>query len=162
MDNRMELDSAIADLRSHADAVRSLRAEQERHSPSPNGGPSHRPPPPPPSFQLPPLPQDEEELKGQEPIVFNGDRSKMEEFLTQWELYSGVNYAHSAMQMPFTRAMLFLTYIQGVQVNESVAAQSTRLISDVAHRGVPATTVALWTDLKDVFKHTFADTLAQE
>jgi hypothetical protein len=143
MDDRMELDSAIADLRSRADAVRSLQAEQERHLPSPNGGPSRRPPspPPPPSFQLPPpapLPQDEEELKGQEPIVFNGDRSKTEEFLTQWELYSGVNYAHSAIQIPFTRAMLFLTYIQGMQVNKWVAAQSTRLIGDVAHRGVPA------------------------
>jgi hypothetical protein len=43
-----------------------------------------------------------------------------------------------------------------------VAAQSTGLINDVAHRGVPATTVALWTDLKDAFKRTFADTLAQE
>jgi hypothetical protein len=163
MDDRMELDSAIADLRSRADAVRSLRASQ-----SPNSGPSRRPPsaPPPPSFALPPpapLPQDEEEeLKGQEPIVFKGDRSKTEEFLTQWELYSGVNYAHSAIQMPFTRAMLFLTYVQGAQVNEWVAAQSTRLIGDVAHRGVPATTAALWTDLKDTFKRAFADTLAQE
>jgi hypothetical protein len=167
MDDRMELDSAIVDLRSRANIARSLRADQERHSLSPNGGPSRRPPspPPPPSFQLPPpvpLLQDEEELKGQEPIVFNGDRSKTEEFLTQWELYSGVNYAHSAMQMPFTRAMLFLTYIQGVQVNKWVAAQSTQLIGDVAHRGIPATTVALWTDLKDAFKCTFADTLAQE
>jgi hypothetical protein len=167
MDDRMELDSAIADLHSCANAVRSLRVEHERHSPSPNGGPSRRPPSPPPlpSFLLPPpapLPQDEEELKGQEPIVFNGDRSKTEEFLTQWELYSGFNYAHSAMQMPFTRAMLFLTYIQGAQVNEWVAAQSTRLIGDVAHHGVLATTVALWTDLKDAFKHAFTDTLAQE
>jgi hypothetical protein len=168
MDDRMELDSTIADLRSRANAVRSLRAENERHSPSPNGGPSRRPPspPPPPSFPLPPpaplLLQEEEELKGQEPIVFNSDRSKTEEFLTQWELYSGVNYTNSAIQMPFTRAMLFLTYIQGVQVNKWVAAQSTWLISDVAHRGVPATTVALWTDLKDTFKRAFTDTLAQE
>jgi hypothetical protein len=162
MDDRMELDSAIADLRSRANAIRSLRASQ-----SPDGGPSRRPPspPPPPAFALPPpapLPQDEEELKGQEPIVFKGDRSKTEEFLTQWELYSGVNYAHSAMKMPFTRAMLFLTYVQGAQVNEWVAAQSTRLIGDVAHRGIPATTAALWTDLKDAFKRAFADTLAQE
>jgi hypothetical protein len=163
MEDRMELDSAIADLHSRADTVRSLQASQ-----SPNGGPSRRPPspPPPPSFALPPpapLPQDEEEeLKGQEPIIFKGDCSKTEEFLTQWELYLGVNHAHSAMQMPFTRAMLFLTYIQGAQVNEWVAAQSTRLIGDVAHRGVPATTAALWTDLKDAFKCAFADTLAQE
>jgi hypothetical protein len=176
MDNRGELDSAIVDLRSRADAVRALRVEHGRHSPLLNGGPPRRtlsprqvslPPSPllPPSFLLPPpapLPQDEEELKGQEPIVFNGDRSKTEEFLTQWELYSGVNYAHSAMQMPFTRAMLFLTYVQGAQVNEWVAAQLTWLINDVAHRGVPATMVALWTDLKDTFKRTFADTLAQE
>jgi hypothetical protein len=167
MNNTEELDSTMADLRSRADTVRTLRVEHGRHLPSLNGGPSHRPPspPPPPSFLLPPpapLPQDEEELKGQEPIVFNGDRSKTEEFLTQWELYSGVNYAHSAIQMPFTRAMLFLTYIQGAQVNEWVAAQSMQLISDVAHCGVPATTVALWTDLKDAFKRAFADTLAQE
>jgi hypothetical protein len=162
MEDRMELDSAIADLRSRANAVRTLRASQ-----SPDGGPSRQPPspPPPPAFALPPpapLPQDEEELKGQEPIVFKGDRSKTEEFLTQWELYSGVNYAHSAMQMPFTRAMLFLTYVQGAQVNEWVTAQSTRLIGDVAHRGIPATTAALWTDLKDAFKRAFADTMAQE
>jgi hypothetical protein len=162
LEDRMEIDSAIADLRSRANAVRTLRASQ-----SPNGGPSRQPPspPPPPAFALPPpapLPQDEEELKGQEPIVFKGDRSRTEEFLTQWELYSGVNYAHSAMRMPFTKAMLFLTYVQGAQVNEWVAAQSTRIIGDVAHRGVPATTAALWTDLKDAFKRAFADTMAQE
>jgi hypothetical protein len=84
MNNTEELDSAMADLRSHADAVRALRVEHEQHSPPLNSGPPRWTPSPQqvplpplplplPSFLLPPpapLPQDEEELKGQEPIVF--------------------------------------------------------------------------------------------
>ena len=52
-------------------------------------------------------------LFGQPPDVFSGDRSKMKEFLTQWELYYNLNHLTSVMGVPYSRCMLFLTFCKG-------------------------------------------------
>ena len=38
---------------------------------------------------------------GKEPQIFTGDRTKAEEFLTQWNLFVGVNLHNTAMQNPY-------------------------------------------------------------
>ena len=38
---------------------------------------------------------------------------KVESFLTQWELYCGVNANNAAIQNQYQKTMLFLTYIKG-------------------------------------------------
>ena len=50
-------------------------------------------------------------LIGNEPKVFNGERDQVEEFLTSWNLYQGLNQCTHMMRTPFDRANLFLGYI---------------------------------------------------
>ena len=53
-----------------------------------------------------------------EPQVFTGDCTKVNEFFTQQNLFIGMNFNNPAMINAFSRAMLFLTYMQGPHVNE--------------------------------------------
>jgi hypothetical protein len=61
-----------------------------------------------------------DKLVGNTPLIFKGERSRAEEFITQWQLYKGVNITNDLMRNAYQRAMLFLTYIQGPIVNEWV------------------------------------------
>jgi hypothetical protein len=56
---------------------------------------------------------DNHKFLGSEPEAFTGDRTKVESFLTQWELYCGVNTNNAAIQNQYQKTMLFLTYIKG-------------------------------------------------
>ena len=61
-----------------------------------------------------PLPPNmDNKLYGQSPDIFTGDKQKAQEFITQWDLYWSLNYSAMMMRMPYTRAMLFLTYFKG-------------------------------------------------
>ena len=42
-----------------------------------------------------------------------GDRTKTEDFLLQWRTYCGANRNNSTLAVPFTKAMIFLTFLQG-------------------------------------------------
>ena len=57
------------------------------------------------------IPRPSDRFIGKEPQVFTGDRTKADEFFTQWNLFVGVNFNNPAMTNAFSRAMLFLTYI---------------------------------------------------
>ena len=63
---------------------------------------------------------DEQDVVGREPQVFTGDRTQAESFASQWHIFEGLNFASC---MPYQRAMIFLTYIQGPLVNEWVRSQ---------------------------------------
>jgi hypothetical protein len=52
-----------------------------------------------------------DKLVGNPPILFTGDRAKAEQFITQWQLYEGVNITNALMHNPYQQAMFFLTYI---------------------------------------------------
>jgi hypothetical protein len=86
----------------------------------PGGGPPGGGPPMP----IPPAPViragRNDKLVGNTPLIFKGERSRAEEFITQWQLYEGVNITNDLMRNAYQRAMLFLTYIQGPTVNEWV------------------------------------------
>jgi hypothetical protein len=60
-----------------------------------------------------------DKLVGNTPLIFKGEHSRAEEFITQWQLYEGVNITNDLMRNAYQRAMLFLTYIQGVTVSPS-------------------------------------------
>jgi hypothetical protein len=83
----------------------------------PGGGPFGRGPPggrrppggggPPGGFPFP-MPQapqpgghHSDKLVGNPPIIFTGDRSKAEQFITQWQLYKGVNITNVLMCNPY-------------------------------------------------------------
>jgi hypothetical protein len=84
----------------------------------PGGGGPPAPVPLPPAAVIPGGQGDK--LVGNPPLIFKGDRDKAEEFITQWQLYEGVNITNNLMRNAYQRAMLFLTYIQGPLVNEWV------------------------------------------
>jgi hypothetical protein len=57
-------------------------------------------------------------LSGKEPTVFTGDRKDAESFILEWQIYQMLNYDATVMRQPFTRAMLFLSFIKGPAVHE--------------------------------------------
>ena len=140
----------------------------------PGGGPPGGGPPgggPPgggfPGGPIPPiLPQQaghngSDKLVGNVPIVFTGDRSKSETFMTQWRLYQRANDGTRVMDIPYNRAMFFLTYVQGSLVNEWVNAMSEWLYQQVHTQGIAKTNPWLWDSVELAFNRKFANVLAQ-
>jgi len=68
-------------------------------------------------------------LGGKEPVVFNGDRSLSKKFAREWALYAGLNRFNDLISIPYTRALMMLTFIQGEQVNDWVETQIQWLAS---------------------------------
>ena len=62
-------------------------------------------------------------LSGKEPAIFDGDRSKAEAFLLEWTIYRLLNGEQDIMRQPFSRVMLFLTFIKGPDVQEWTSMQ---------------------------------------
>jgi hypothetical protein len=100
---------------------------------------------------------------GSEPEAFTGDRTKVESFLTQWELYCGVNTNNAAIQNQYQKTMLFLTYVKGDLVRTWVLAASQLART----RSCPSTmstntTPTYGRALKELSARQFADTLEME
>lgn len=62
-------------------------------------------------------------LKGNKPEVFDGDWSKVEGFMTKWKIYYGLNQWTWTMHNPLERALIFLGYVWGPQVDKWVDDQ---------------------------------------
>jgi hypothetical protein len=143
----------------------------------PGGGPPGRPFGPPggpfgppgggPPMPIPPAPAvggggRNDKLVGNTPLIFKGERSKAEEFITQWQLYEGVNITNDLMRNAYQRAMLFLTYIQGPVVNEWVKGVNAWLRGQIIHQRWAPTDERLWAEVFDSFNRQFANIMEQE
>src|ERR1700744_1947387 len=128
----------------------------------PGGGPPAGPPGGFPGGGGPVAGGGDNKLIGNPPAIFTGDRAKMKEFLTQWELYRGVNAMTRVMFNPYQRAMLFFTYIQGEHVNEWVANMAYWLQEQVFQNGILPDREWLWNEVRAGFQRKFANTLEQE
>jgi hypothetical protein len=138
----------------------------------PGGGPPGRGPPgggPPgggPLMPIPPAPiipgDRNNKLVGNTPLIFKGERSKAEEFITQWQLYKGVNITNDLMRNAYQRAMLFLTYIQGPIVNEWVKGVNAWLRGQIINQRWAPTDERLWNEVFDSFNRQFANVMEQE
>jgi hypothetical protein len=128
----------------------------------PGGGPPGGGPPAP----IPPAPAvmggRSDKLVGNTPLIFKGERSKAEEFITQWQLYEGVNITNDLMRNAYQRAMLFLTYIQGPVVNEWVKGVNAWLRGQIIHQRWAPTDERLWVEVFDSFNRQFANVMEQE
>jgi hypothetical protein len=96
------------------------------------------------------------------PLIFKGERSRAEEFITQWQLYKGVNITNDLMRNAYQRAMLFLTYIQGPIVNEWVKGVNAWLRGQIIHQRWAPHDERLWTEVFDSFNRQFANVMEQE
>jgi hypothetical protein len=128
----------------------------------PGGGPPGGGPPAP----IPPAPAvmggRNDKLVGNTPLIFKGERTRAEEFITQWQLYEGVNITNDLMRNAYQRAMLFLTYIQGPTVNEWVKGVNAWLRGQIIHQGWAPTDERLWAEVFDSFNRQFANVMEQE
>jgi hypothetical protein len=129
----------------------------------PGGGPPGGGPPMP----IPPAPViggggRNDKLVGNTPLIFKGERSKAEEFITQWQLYEGVNITNDLMRNAYQRAMLFLTYIQGPIVNEWVKGVNAWLRGQIINQRWAPTDERLWIEVFDSFNRQFANVMEQE
>jgi hypothetical protein len=128
----------------------------------PGGGPPGGGPPAP----IPPAPAvmggRSDKLVGNTPLIFKGERSRAEEFITQWQLYEGVNITNDLMRNAYQRAMLFLTYIQGPIVNEWVKGVNAWLRGQIIHQRWAPTDERLWVEVFDSFNRQFANVMEQE
>jgi hypothetical protein len=136
----------------------------------PGGGPPGGPFGPPgggPPAPIPPAPVvggggRSDKLVGNTPLIFKGERSRAEEFITQWQLYKGVNITNDLMRNAYQRAMLFLTYIQGPIVNEWVKGVNAWLRGQIIHQRWAPTDERLWVEVFDSFNRQFANIMEQE
>jgi hypothetical protein len=103
-----------------------------------------------------------DKLVGNPPLIFKGDRDKAEEFITQWQLYKGVNITNDLMRNAYQRAMLFLTYIQGPLINEWVKGVNAWLRGQVIRQRWLTTDERLWDEVQDSFNRQFANVMEQE
>jgi hypothetical protein len=103
-----------------------------------------------------------DKLVGNTPLIFTGDHARAEEFITQWQLYEGVNITNDLMRNAYQRAMLFLTYIQGPIVNEWVKGVNAWLRGQIiTHQWAP-TDKQLWNEVFNSFNRQFANVMEQE
>jgi hypothetical protein len=135
----------------------------------PGGGPPGGPfgPPGGPPAPIPPAPVvggggRSDKLVGNTPLIFKGERSRAEEFITQWQLYEGVNITNELMRNAYQRAMLFLTYIQGPIVNEWVKGVNAWLRGQIINQRWASTDERLWVEVFDSFNRQFANVMEQE
>jgi hypothetical protein len=136
----------------------------------PRGGPPGGPFGPPgggPPAPIPPAPVvggggRSDKLVGNTPLIFKGERSRAEEFITQWQLYEGVNITNELMRNAYQRAMLFLTYIQGPIVNEWVKGVNAWLRGQIINQRWAPTDERLWIEVFDSFNRQFANVMEQE
>ena len=103
-----------------------------------------------------------EKFLGNAPAIFTGDRTKVDSFLTQWELYCSVNANNVAIQNQYQKTMLFLTYIQGDLVRVWVIATCRWLVNEVTNFGVDQFDPYLWERIEGAFCRQFANTLEKE
>jgi hypothetical protein len=105
---------------------------------------------------------DTNKFLGSEPEAFTRDRTKVESFLMQWELYCRVNSNNTVIQNQYQKTMLFLTYIKGDLVRTWVLAASRWLGQEVAIYHVDQYDPYLWESIEGAFRRQFADTLEKE
>jgi hypothetical protein len=122
------------------------------------GGPPGGVPPPPAPIQM----QGTDKLVGNLPHIFTGDRTKSEEFITQWEMYEGVNISNNLMHNAYQQLLLFMTYIQGPLVNEWIKSMNTWLRLQITRNGRPTNDEWLWDSTLLSFNRQYADVLGQE
>jgi hypothetical protein len=99
---------------------------------------------------------------GNTPLIFTGEWSRAEEFITQWQLYEGVNITNDLMRNAYQRAMLILTYIQGPIVNEWVKGVNAWLRGQIINQRWAPTDERLWNEVFDSFNRQFANVMEQE
>ncbi len=100
-------------------------------------------------------------LMGNPPQIFDGECERTQLFLSQWEIYWGLNYQVDAMAQPYSRVLCFLSYIQGPEVQDWVTHELRWLHEQVHSHHVLPNNPWLWAQMMVHFGNAFIDTMTQ-
>jgi hypothetical protein len=103
-----------------------------------------------------------DKLVGNPPTIFTGDWTKSEEFITQWEMYKGVNITNNLMCNAYQQSLLFMTYIQGPLVNKWIKSMNRWLQLQITRNRQPTNDEWLWDSTLLSFNRQYTDILGQE
>ena len=70
-----------------------------------------------------------DKMIGKELEIFTGDQDKVEEFMTSWSVYHGINKQTRVMNNPMSQTMLFFGYLRGPKMHlwiKKISAQLDR------------------------------------
>jgi hypothetical protein len=101
-------------------------------------------------------------LGGNPPGEFNGERSKANAFMNQFNLYRLSNYDAEQMVVPMKRATLLLGFIKGSLVDDWVKHWTQWAINQFSIDHRPPTDEYYWTEISNGFQTAFQDTGARE
>ena len=96
---------------------------------------------------------------GKEPEIFTGDWDKVEEFMTSWSVYQGINKQTRVMNNPMSQTMLFFGYLRGPKMHlwiKKISAQLDRHI----RMGGRDTDEWIWDTMINDFAQNFQDVMS--
>ena len=100
-------------------------------------------------------------MRGVPPTIFDGTRSRADDFMGQFRQFKMVNRTHEAMKVPYDRVLTALTYMRGPLINDWIDQQEKKLEArvDTTKRGhVQETDEVLWNDFEAAFLAAWTDT----
>ena len=98
-----------------------------------------------------------DKLSGQQPIIFEGDRRKSEAFMQEWNIYWGINWFTPQMNNPFSRVLMFLSFIKGDKVQEWTQSQLRWAVDYVAQAPGNDNHEYLWDTVANAFYRAFTN-----
>ena len=98
-----------------------------------------------------------DKLSGQQPTLFDGDRKKSEAFMQEWTIYRGINRFTPQMTNPFSRILMFLSFIKGDKVHEWTQAQLRWAVDYVAQAPGNDNHEYVWDTVADAFFRAFTN-----
>jgi hypothetical protein len=100
-------------------------------------------------------------LQGKEPRIFTGDKHQSEEFQLEWDIYIALNNNVEVIQVAFTRAVMFLSYIKGPNVHEWVQSR-VHWLTEQLTRGALQDDEYLYREMHTAFQNAFTDTMTMQ
>ena len=100
-------------------------------------------------------------MRGVPPTIFDGTRSRADEFMGQFRRFKMVNRTHEAMKVPYDRVLTALTYMRGPLINDWIDQQEKKLDerTDKTKRNhVQESDEVLWNDFETAFLAAWTDT----
>ena len=96
-------------------------------------------------------------LKGSASEIFDGDRTKSETFIDQFDVYTKINRKNESMREPYSRVLMAISFIKGKKVRDWARGRVLTLNQEIDN-GTPHEDEKLWRDFANAFNEAFTDT----
>ena len=100
-----------------------------------------------------------DKMISKEPEIFTGDQDNVEEFMTSWSIYHGINKQTRVMNNPMSQTMLFFRYLRGPKMHLWIKKISAQLDCHL-HTGGRETDEWIWDTMINNFAQNFQDVMS--